>query len=65
MPCGKKGKLKTYVTRIPGVRMSFKSRAFSKDNALKQVWADIKNGYRYGITSLTDLRNKAKVERIS
>ena len=57
-------KVKTYITRIPGVKMTWKSRAFTKEGALKQVWADIRGGYKYGVDSFAELKRKARVEQV-
>ena len=60
----KRGKLKTYVTRIRGTHTTFKSKAFSKGGALKQVWAKIRGGYRYDVDSYTELKRRATTERV-
>ena len=55
----------TYKVRLRGVYTTWKVDALTKDGAIKQVWNDIKKGYQYGVESLTDLRKKAIVKRLS
>ena len=59
-----KRKVRTYVTRIRNTSATFKSRAYTKEGALKQVWRDIRGGYTYGVDSFTDLKRKAIVKVI-
>jgi len=53
-------KIKTYIVRL-NPHTYYRIRAKSKENAMRNVWDDIKGAYRYGYKNWKDFKTRVKV----